>query len=182
MPVDKDKSIVQSGSEAYPSIDQGLYNVQIVDVLYKENVPSQYGPKNKYQFYLGILDQGKFRGRRIMYSTSTSFTGSWSGGKASNLYTLACVALKDNKLNPKVKFDVNNLIGKNIQVLVMPNERGYADVRQIMSSNVTESLTIEEVSKVVPTSQNENKSTTEQNMTSQDIFDTDFSQLNLDEE
>ena len=179
--MEDNKFIVRSGSGNFAPIEQGLYDVQIVDVLFKENVPSQYGPKNKYQFYLGILNQGPFRGRRIMYSTSTSFTGSWSGGKASNLYTLATLATKE-KLDPKIDFNTKTLIGKKIQVLVTPNDRGYADVRQIMSSNVTESLTSEEVSKVMPTSQNENKSTTEQNMTSQDIFDTDFSQLNLDEE
>lgn len=181
MSQDAGNYIVQGGSGKYPSINPGMYNVQIVDVLYKANVPSQYGPKNKYQFYLGILDQGEFRGRRVMYSTSTSFTGSWSGGKASNLFNLATAALKDNKLNPRSPFDVKSLLGKNIQVFVMQNDRGYADVKQIMPSNVTESLTSEEASKVKPNPTYTEKSVTDDSTTSQGIFSQDFDK-DLDEE
>lgn len=164
------KFIVQSGSGNFAPIEQGLYDVQIVSVLFKENVPSQYGPKNKFQFYLGILTPGAFRGRRIMYSTSTSFTASWSGGKASNLYTLASLATKE-KPDTSKKFDVETLIGKKIQVLVTPNERGYADVRQIMSTNTQESLTSEEIAKLSP------KETSDDRAEAQtDVIGADFTQ------
>lgn len=149
MPVDASKSIVQEGSSSYPTIEQGLYDVLVVDVLYKEGVETKWGIKNKYQFILGILNKGAFRGRRIIHFTTDAFTSGYSGGQASALYTLACTIL-GTKLDPKIKFDVNSLIGKRVQVLVKPNERGYVDVKEILTSKSTDTLTDKEIEDLMP--------------------------------
>lgn len=122
---------------------------------------------------MGILDEGKFRGRRIFYSTTDAFTSGFSGSRASNLYNLACAAVGE-KIDTKKWFDVNSLIGKKIQVLVEHDATGkYADVKNILKSNSTGSLTADEKTKLLP------KENTEIKKEEQDVFGADFP-LDLD--
>jgi hypothetical protein len=161
MPIPTEKSTVKNEPPEFELPDEGIYQAEIVDVELQEGVKTNYGVKDKVNFRLGILDE-KYRGERLMYFATKSFTQGFKGGQASNLWKLAsCVYRED--LDDKQEFDINTLVGGVVSVLVkhQPNKDGsrtYANVVNLLKIKEGEELsklTEEERNNIMPKEQDE---------------------------
>lgn len=142
MPVDSNKSNVSNTGTDYPVVPEDVYVAELVDVTLKEGIKTQWGLKDKFYFYFGILNDSEQRGARVLHTVSTAFNAGFQGGQPSGLYKLSC-ALTGETLDDKEGIDVNTLIGKRAKLVIKVSQKDgktYANVAETMKATVADIL------------------------------------------
>lgn len=154
MPISSEKSKVADNSSQFEILDEGLYTVQVVDIVLKEGVQTKWGLKDKLHIHMGVLDKNENRGKKIVHFTSTAFTSGYEGGQASALYKFAC-SIYGQKLDAKMGLDLNTLIGGKCRVVIKHREYNgkiYSNVSEVLKVDrmIEDELSDEEIKKLMP--------------------------------
>lgn len=109
----------------FPTLEDGTYQVQIRDI--SDHVGSNYKtkePEDQYQFDLEVLDEEN-KGHVIKVWTSKKYSAAKEGRAESKLYTICNKVF--GKVIPADELDLNDLIGKQLKIVVtrFENEAGY---------------------------------------------------------
>jgi len=143
MPVNPNEAIIKNEGGNYELIPEGVYTVQVADVILKKNQKGYRGKVvDKLWFKLGILDE-ELRGLGIVHFVSTAFTAGFSGGQSSKLYDLACAVTGEQLDDDSI--DVNTLIGGKLRIVVKHKETNGKTY-----SNITEVMKVDAKSKKLP--------------------------------
>jgi hypothetical protein len=121
MPVNSDKAKVRNDPKEFDKVDEGMWTVEITDIVLKENVETKWGVKDKFYIYLGVLNDEQ-RAKRVVHITSTAYNAGFTGGQASALYEFVC-AVYGQTVDDKEELDINALIGGRLNIVIKHKEK-----------------------------------------------------------
>lgn len=126
MPIPNDYEIpINAGSkQEFELLPDDVYEVVISNLDLKKDQPVYQSTEieDKFAFEFTVVEEGKYKGRKLWLDTRTVMGAGFDGGSPSWLYRIFCavnsIQLSDTEAKSITANNINGLSGKSLRVVV----------------------------------------------------------------